>query len=341
MDKIVEKLQSLGLSEDDLNEVKKSFDEAVETRVKAETDQISEKAEKYIAMRVDELAKAKTAELETLSEKYLEIKTNTIAKNASLKLNEKTAEVEKACEDYINEYFEKAFAEKYEKELALMEESILSQLDKYLDYAITENITPDLIKTTAVNETFAPIIKGIQNLFEEQYVPLNVSGKKKIKEAQAHVAELEETLKQQIQENMALTDRTEKYAKRALIAEKVADLSAADRANVRKFFAEKSFATTKSDIDSYCAVLKESAKKIQEAKEQAIRESKVEMKEPRSLVTERTNSRPRPRTAVKSYTEDNTPDLVTERIKTYKQSRKLDEASDDYLTSVAKYVELD
>ena len=81
--------------------------------------------------------------------------------------------------------------------------------------------------------------------------------------------------------------------------------------------------------------------KIQEAKEQAIRESKVDMKERRSLVTERTNSRPRPRTAVKSYTEDNTPDLVTERIKTYKQSRKIDEASDDYLTSVAKYVELD
>jgi len=340
MDKIMEKLQTLGLSEEDLTAVKTSFDEAVESRVKAETSLISEKAEEYIAMRVDELAKAKTAELEALSEKYLEIKTNTIAKNASLKLNEKTAEVERACEAYISEYFEKAFAEKYEQELSLMEESILAQLDKYLDYAITENISEDLIKTTAVNETFAPIIKGIQNLFEEQYVPLNLSGKKKIKEAQAHAAELEETLKQQIQENMTLTDRTEKYAKRALIAEKVADLSAADRANVRKFFAEKSFATTKADIDSYCTVLKESAKRIQEAKEQAIQESKIQMKEHKSLLSERTNSKPT-RSFVKSYTEDSTPDFVNERIKTHKQSRKLDESSDDYLTSVAKYVELD
>jgi hypothetical protein len=59
---------------------------------------------------------------------------------------------------------------------------------------------------------------------------------------------------------MNLTNMSEKYAKRALIAEKVSDLSAADRANVRKFFAEKSFATTKADIDSYCNMLKESAK---------------------------------------------------------------------------------
>ena len=243
MEKIEEKLQSLGMSAEDIAAVKQAFNEAVESRVKVETDQISEKAEEYCATKIDEAVKAKTAELETLSEKYLEIKTNTIAKNASLKLNEKTAEVEKACDDYINEYFEEAFAEKYEKELALMEESILAQLDKYLDYAITENISEDLIKTTAVNETFAPIIKGIQNLFEEQYVPLNLSGKKKIKEAQAHIAELEDTLKKQIEENMALTDKTEKYAKRALLAEKTQDLSRADAANVRKFFAEKSFQT--------------------------------------------------------------------------------------------------
>ena len=340
MEKIEEKLQSLGMSAEDIAAVKQAFNEAVESRVKIETDQISEKAEEYCATKIDEAVKAKTAELETLSEKYLEIKTNTIAKNASLKLNEKTAEVEKACEDYINEYFEKAFAEKYEKELALMEESILAQLDKYLDYAITENISEDLIKTTAVNETFAPIIKGIQNLFEEQYVPLNLSGKKKIKEAQAHIAELEDTLKKQIEENMALTDKTEKYAKRALLAEKTQDLSKADAANVRKFFAEKSFATTKADIDSYCGMLKESAKKIQEAKEQAIQESKVSMRDQhKSLIAEkRTNSRPR--SFVKSYVEDDTPDFTNERIKSHKQSR-IDENSDDYLTSVAKYVELD
>lgn len=338
MDKIAEKLQALGISEEDLTTVKEAFDEAVDARVKAETNLISEKAEEYIAEQVDKKAAEKTAELETLSEKYLEIKTNTIAKNAALKLDEEKAKIEKACEEYIAENFEKAFAEKYEKELALMEESILSQLDKYLDYAITENISSDLIKNTAVNETFAPIIKGIQNLYQEQFVPLNTSGQKKLKEAQAHAAELEETLAAQIKENMDLTDRTEKYAKRALIAEKVQDLSAADRANVRKFFAEKSFATTKSDIDSYCNVLRESAKRIEEAREQAVRESKVQMTAPKSVVAE--SSRPRPKSFVKSYSEDNTPDFVNERIKSHKQSRRLDESSDEYLTSVAKYCEL-
>lgn len=338
MDKIAEKLKALGVSEEDLATVKESFDAAVDARVKAETNLISEKAEEYIAREVDSKVAAKTAELETLSEKYLEIKTATIAKNAALKLDEQKKEIEDACAKYIDENFEKAFAEKYEKELATMEESILAQLDDYLDYAINENISPDLIKNAAVNETFSPIIKGIQNLYQEQFVPLNTSGQKKLKEAQAHAAELEETLAAQIQENMNLTNMSEKYAKRALIAEKVSDLSAADRANVRKFFAEKSFATTKADIDSYCNMLKESAKRIEEAREQAIRESKVQMTAPKSIVAEST--RPRPKSFVKSYSEDNTPDFVNERIKSHKESRRLDESSDEYLTSVAKYCEL-
>ena len=340
MDKIAEKLQALGITEEDLATVKEAFEGAVSARVEAEKAIISADAEEYIQKRVDELVAEKTKELDEQAEKYLAIKTNTIAKNASLKINEKTEEVQKACEDYINEYFEKAFAEKYEKELALMEESILAQLDAYLDYAITENITPEQIKSVAVNETFAPIIKGIQNLFEESYVPLNLSGKKKIKEAQAHIAELEASLSKQITENMTLTDRAEKYAKRALIAEKTADLSKADAANVRKFFAEKSFATTKQDIDSYCNVLKESARKIDEAREQAIRESKVQPKEFRSVVAESKMAPKKPRAFAKSYVEDSTNDFVNERIKSHKESRKLDESSDAYLTSVAKYCEI-
>jgi hypothetical protein len=85
-------------------------------------------------------------------------------------------------------------------------------------------------------------------------------------------------------------------------------------------------------------MLKESAKRIEEAREQAIRESKVEMTAPKSIVAEST--KPRHRSFVRSYSEDNTPDLVTERIKTRKESRRLDESSDEYLTSVAKYCEL-
>ena len=152
MDKIAEKLKALGVSEEDLATVKESFDEAVDARVKAETNLISEKAEEYIAREVDKKVAEKTAELETLSEKYLEIKTATIAKNAALKLDEQKKEIEDACAKYIDENFEKAFAEKYEKELATMEESILAQLDAYLDYAINENISPDLLKNAAVNE---------------------------------------------------------------------------------------------------------------------------------------------------------------------------------------------
>ena len=343
MDKIVEKLQALGVTAEDLEKIKTQFNEAVDARVKAETDLISEKSkgevEAFAAKRVEELMAESQKSLDEDTEKFLAIKTATIAKNAEIKLNEAKAEYQKAAEDYVNENLQKGFEDLYRKELTLMEERVLVSLDRYLDYALNEFLTPETIKSAAVNETLEPLVRGIQNLFENQFVPLNVSGRKKLKEAYAHVAELEGMLQESVEKNMKLTDTAEKYAKRALIAEKTIDMSKADAANVKKFFAEKSLATTKQDIDSYCGMIRESARRIQEAREQVIRESKIPVIEHRSIVAE--SAKPQKPSFAKTHIEDNTPDFVSERIKTHTESRKrLDEASDNYLTSVAKYCEM-
>lgn len=343
MDKIAEKLQALGVTAEDLEEIKTQFNEAVDARVKAETDLISEKSkgevETFAAKRVEELMAESQKSLDEDTEKYLAIKTATIAKNAEIQMNEAKAEYQKAAEEFVNENLQKGFEELYRKELTLMEERVLVSLDRYLDYALNEFLTPDMIKSAAVNETLEPLVRGIQNLFENQFVPLNVSGRKKLKEAYSHVAELEGMLQESVEKNMKLTDTAEKYAKRALIAEKTIDMSKADAANVKKFFAEKSLATTKQDIDSYCGMIRESARRIQEAREQAIRESRIPVTEHRSIVAE--SARQQKPSFAKTHIEDNTPDFVSERIKSHAESRKrLEEASDNYLTSVARYCEM-
>lgn len=340
MDKIVEKLQALGVTAEDLETIKTQFNEAVDARVKAESDLISEKSETFAAARAEEILAERQKELDEDTKKYLEIKTATIAKNAEIKLNEAKAEYRKACEEYLQENLQKGFEELYRKELTLMEDRVIAQLDTYLDYALNECISNEDIKKVAINETYEPLVKGVQHLFENQFVPLNISGRKKLKEAQAQIAQLETMLQESVDKNMKLTDTAEKYAKRALIAEKTIDMNRNDAANVKKFFAEKSFATTKQDIDSYCGMIKESTKRIQEAREQAIRESKVPVTEHRSIVAESTQ--PKKTVFARPHIEDNTPDYVSERIKSHKESRKrLDEsASDNYLTSVAKYCEM-
>lgn len=298
MDKILEKLAKANISESDLAEVKAAFDEAVEARVSEESDAIKAQADEYAAKTIQEQVAAKTLQLEELADKFCEKKAQTLAAKADKKIKEQMEKVTKAAEDYICKYFDEKFAEKYEEELTSIEESVITQLDKYLDYAIAENINPRLIEKTAVNECIAPIVKGIQNLFEEQFVPLNTTGTKKLKEARAQVAELEETLRKQINENMKLTEKAEEMAKKSLISEKTAGMSNLQRVKVEKFFEAKSFAATKEDIDDYCEMISEHVAQMRKA-------------EP----TLNENRKPAKPSVRSSYRDDNTEDFITEKFK--------------------------
>ena len=223
MDKILEKLAGV-LTAEDLQEIKESFESAVEERLKVklaeETDSLTKKADEFCKQKIKEAVDKKTAELEDLANKYCEERCAKIALKEQEKLNAQCKKLEEAAEQYIYEFFDEKFTEKYGQELQALEEKVITGLDKYLEYNISEKINDKLITKTAMSETYAPIIEVIQHLFEDQYVPMDLTGSKKLREAKAENAELQKSLKKQLAENMRLIDLVEDSNKKATIAEK-------------------------------------------------------------------------------------------------------------------------
>jgi hypothetical protein len=167
--------------------------------------------------------------------------------------------LEEAADQYICEFFDEKYKERFGQDLDDLEESLLTNLDKWLEMTISEKISPKLIQKQAVNETYEPIINAIKSAFEDQYVALDTTGSAKLREAKAEAAELRESLKKQVESGMRLSDKLDAAQKRALIAEKTRGLSSSQVSRVNKMFESKDYAETKEDIDEYVAMLNERA----------------------------------------------------------------------------------
>lgn len=262
MDKIIEKLSGV-LSPEDLNEVKKAFesavDERVQTKLDEETKNLAKKADEFCQKKIEEAVAKKTAELEDLANKYCEERCAKITEKAQKKLDSQQKKLEEAADQYICEYFDEKYKERFGQDLDDLEESLLTNLDKWLEMTISEKISPKLIQKQAVNETYEPIINAIKSAFEDQYVALDTTGSAKLREAKAEAAELRESLKKQVESGMRLSDKLDAAQKRALIAEKTRGLSSSQVSRVNKMFESKDYAETKEDIDEYVAMLNERA----------------------------------------------------------------------------------
>ena len=313
MDKVLAILkEKANLSDEDLNTIKETFETAVKARVDEETKVVNGKADEYCRQKIDSAVALKTQQLETLAEQFCEKKAATIARKADKKIAEQTKKLETLTQQYINEFFEEKFKERYGEELQAIEDRVVEGVDVYFNYAVNEKINPELITKTAINETFAPIVQGIRSLFEEQYVPLNVSGTKKLKEANRKIAELESKLKEQYNENIRISEAAEQSAKKALIAEKTEGFTAEQKEKVNEFFQGKSFSSVKEDIDNYCSIITETAlpivkaETLNEARQQALRKT--------------------------PSIEDATPDFVSEKFK------PVNEDVDSFLTKANEYL---
>jgi hypothetical protein len=260
MDKILEILAEKFTAEE-LNEVKKSIESTVDEKVQAKLDEetkvVAKKAEEFCQTKIKEAVEKKTAEIEEIANKFCAERCKELSEEANKKVESYKKKLEEASEQYIFEFFDQKFQEKYGKELEAIEEKVITGLDKYLEFNINEKISPALIQKTALSETYAPIIEGIKRLFEDEYVPMDQSGSKKIRELKAENTKLEESLKKQLDENMRLAELVESVGKKSLISEKISDLSAAQRVKVKKFFKEKSLNETKKDIDAYIEMIQE------------------------------------------------------------------------------------
>lgn len=257
MDKILAKLKEANVSEEDIQTLKSEFDGAVKSRVDEQTADIKRKSEDWCALKIDSATKMIHEQYSKLAAEYCKKKAVTIAKKADKKIAEHFDKLDKMTKQYIAENLEELFHEKYDEEIKLFEESVIQDVDTYLSYFVNENIGTDLINKTAINETLVPVVKGIQNLFEQQFVPLNVSGTKKLKEAERTIAKLQKKLDEQLDANIRLSEQAQKAAKQALIAEKTAGLSDENKEQVKHIFENKSYSTTQEDIDAFIKVITE------------------------------------------------------------------------------------
>ena len=260
MDKILETL-SQKFSAEELNEVKKAIEFTVDEKVKAKSEQeakmIAKKADEFCQKKIKEAVEKKTADIEEIANKFCEERCEKLAEEANTKVESYKKKLEEASEQYILEYFDEKFTEKYGQELEAIEEKVITGLDKYLEYNINEKIGPDLIQKNAMQETYMPIVNGIKELFENECIPLDSTGSKKMRELKQQNAEIRATLQKQLDENLRLAELLESTGKKSLVSEKISDLSPEQRIKVKKFFKDKSLNETKKDIDDYIEMLQE------------------------------------------------------------------------------------
>ena len=188
MDKILETL-SQKFSAEELNEVKKAIEFTVDEKVKAKSEQeakmIAKKADEFCQKKIKEAVEKKTAEIEEIANKFCEERCDKLSKEADAKVESYKKKLEEASEQYILEYFDEKFTEKYGQELEAIEEKVITGLDKYLEYNINEKIGPEMIQKTALQETCQPIVEEFIHILEDRYVAPNTTGSKRIRELKA------------------------------------------------------------------------------------------------------------------------------------------------------------
>ena len=302
MDKILETL-SQKFSAEELNEVKKAIEFTVDEKVKVKSEQeakmIAKKADEFCQKKIKEAVEKKTAEIEEIANKFCEERCEKLSKEADAKVESYKKKLEEASEQYILEYFDEKFTEKYGQELEAIEEKVITGLDKYLEYNINEKIGAEMIQKTALQETCQPIVEEFIHILEDRYVAPNTTGSKRIRELKAENAEIRSSLQKQLDENMRLAELVESTGKKSLISEKVADLSADQRLKVRKFFKEKSLNETKKDIDAYIEMIQEQADSIN-----AMRYEREQLFERHEKPVRKSR-----------YVEDRTNETITEKFK--------------------------
>lgn len=187
-----------------------------------------------------------------------------ISEKVAMKVEEKTAELEKLADEYCEKQITEqvaaktqAISEKYEEDLESLENNIVEKLDQYLELEISEKISEELINKIALNETYEPIVKGIRDLFESKYVSLDSEGSKMLKDLSIKVESLEDKLATKINENIELNGLCEKAAVKTLLSEKIVDLTSTQRQKVVMFFEGKDFDSIHKNIDSYVDMISE------------------------------------------------------------------------------------
>ncbi len=214
------------LSAEQLDEFKSEVQNTIDEKVLNETSRIEKKAEEYVELVIEE----KTESLTVKAEEYIEI------------------QLSEAREELVSEY---------DGKLEELESNVVESLDRFLDNEISEKISDELLESVAIDKQLLPLVNGIKDLFETNYVALDTEGSSMLATLQKENESLEEKLSESISEKMELSELAEKAATELLIKQKVDELTISESEKVETFFDGKSFDEVSEKIDNYIGLVTE------------------------------------------------------------------------------------
>jgi hypothetical protein len=192
-----------------------------------------------------------------------------IEEKVSIKVDTEKEKVEQLAEKYCDMKIQegiKKIAEKliieYDGKLDQLETTLVEKLDKFLDLEITSKISNDTLKQIAVNETYGPIIDGIQSLFEHQHVALDSDGYASLRKYQDKIGELHDQLAESIADKIELEESVEVAATKLLIAKQTDHLTESEKSKVFEFFDGKSLTETQSKIENFIELITDKAEAV-------------------------------------------------------------------------------
>lgn len=250
------------LSPEDFVQLEESITALIEEKAKTRADLIVEEvkaeletlAEAYTAQEIEKAVVSKTAALEedyqTKSELFKETAIEKIQEMAegyvAKEIDEKVSEIRTQLE------------EEYSEKVQSLEENVVDKLDKFLDLEISSKISDELLESVAINETYAPLIKGIQSLFESQFVALDSEGSRIVESAKKDVSTLKTKLNEALSDKITLSRKIEKLQTGLLISTKTEGLTESQKERVLVMLEGKEFEEVSAKIDTVVDIITES-----------------------------------------------------------------------------------
>ena len=183
------------------------------------------------------------------------------------------------------ERLEEQYAEELAEETSRIQNDLVEKVDGYLNYVVEQWMEDNKVAVesglrTEIAENFMSALHGV---FVENYIQVPESKVDLVDELSAKVEELEESLNEKIEDNVALKESVNDLTRQAIIRESSVGLSEAQAEKLKSLVEDVDF----GDADTF-------ASKVETIKESYFKETKVEViAEDTAVESEETSVSPR------------------------------------------------
>lgn len=186
LDELLTKFDGI-LAKEDLEKAKADIESA-----------ITEAVEARFAEQLEDMARVTAEKIEAEKQAL----TESLARESAEYIKELRAADAQEAAEYINTLTESHALEVAEymkvRETALKEEledKFTQKIDELLESVVTENFKESTIEQIALNETYRPIVEGLQKILTENFLAVDSEGSEIVRAAQAQTAQLAEEVK--------------------------------------------------------------------------------------------------------------------------------------------------